>query len=100
MPDDPRILPFARPTLTPAPSGRTITLSYSHLLLLLGAFADCARNLEAKLTLLDDLHAMLPGKNEVGTRTVRSRNQEEHQAVAQVLTDLRAMRAEAEEQRD
>ena len=55
---------------------------------------------QAKLTQLDDLHALLLGHNEVGTRKVRTRSQEEHQAVAQVLTDLQAMRAEAERQVD
>lgn len=100
MPDDPKVLPFHRPTLTPAPSERTITVSHAHFLMLLDAFADCARNLQEKLTLVDDLHAMLPGKDEVGTRAMQAGSQAEHQAVAQMLANLGAMRAEAEEQAD
>ncbi len=100
MSDDPKVLPFRRPTLTPGPSEQTITVSYPHFLLLLDAFADCARNFQAKQTQLDDLHTLLPGQDEVGTRTLLTRSQEEHQAVAQMLTDLRAMRAEAEQQTD
>ena len=87
MPDDPKVLPFQRPSLTPGPSERTITVSYEHFLLLLDAFTDCARNLQEKLALLDDLRAMLPGTNEVGTRQVRTRSQEEQQAVAQMLVE-------------
>ena len=100
MPDDSKVLPFRRPTLTPQPSEQTITVSYPHFLLLLDAFADCARNLQTKLTLLDGLYALLPGKDEVGTRKVRTQSQEEHAAVAQMLIDLRAMQAEAEHQVD
>ncbi len=99
MPDDPKVLPF-RPTLTPGPSERTITVSYSHFLLLLGAFADCAGTLHRKLKLLDDLYALLPGNDEVEIRKVLAKNMDEKKAVAQVLIDLRAMRAETEQQAD
>ena len=96
MTDETKILEFP----SASKSKQTITVSYPHFLLLLDAFADCARGLQAKLTLLDDLNAMLPGNDEVGTRKIRERSREEHEAVEQVLTDLREMRAEAEEQAD
>ena len=68
--------------------------------MLLDAFADCAQLLDQKLKQLDDVHAVLPGNDEIGLRKVLDRSQDEQQAVAQMLTDLRAMRAEAEQQAD
>ena len=94
------MLSFHRPDLTPRPSERTITVSYEHFLLLLDAFADCAGALQHKLTLLDDLYALLPGHDEIGTRKVLDQNQDEQATVTQMLSDLRAMRAEAEKQAD
>lgn len=97
MPDDPNVPPF-RQTLTPAPSERTITLSHEHFLRLLDAFAGCAKALQHKLILLDDLYALLQCSDESGVRKVLTRNKQ--QEVAQILADLRAMRAEAEQQTD
>ena len=76
MADDPKVLPF-RPTLTPRPSERTITVSYSRFLLLLDAFADCAGTLHRKLKLLDDLYALLPGNDEVGMGARQEHGREE-----------------------
>ena len=92
------MLSFRRPDLTPRPSERTITVSYEHFLLLLDAFADCAQVLDHKLKQLDDVYAVLPGTDEVGMRKVLDRSRDEQQAVMQMLIDLRAMRAEAEQQ--
>ena len=82
MSNDPKVLPFRRPILTPSPSEQTITVSYPHLLLLFDAFTDCAQALQYKLTVLDDLYGLLPGNDEVGTRKLRTRSQDEQQAVA------------------
>ena len=82
----------------PRPSERTITVSYDYFLVLLDAFADCAQGAYNKLKQLDDLYAMLPGNDEVSLRKVLDQNKQEQQAVAQMLTDLRAMRSEADHQ--
>ena len=100
MPDNPKVLQFTRPTLAPGPSERTITVSYSHLLLLFDAFEHCATALQHKLTLLDEVYDLLPGNHEVGLRRTIAAHRDEQQTVAQVLVDLRAMRAEAEHQAD
>ena len=86
--------------LTPRPSERPITVSYEHFLLLLDAFTDCAQVAHNKLKQLDEVYAVLPGTDEVGLRKVLDQNRDEQQAVAQMLIDLRAMRAEAEQQAD
>ena len=93
MTDDPKILTF-RSTLKPDPSERTITVSHPHLLLLLDAFADCAHSLYEKLELLDEVYAVLPGKDEVGMRKLLAHNNEE-KLTMQVFNNLRAMWTEA-----
>lgn len=98
MADDPSVFPFRRPTLTPDPSERTITLSHEHFLQLLDAFAECAQSLQHKLILLDDLYALLQRSDEGGARKVLTQNKQ--QEVARILADLRAMRAQAEQQAD
>ena len=99
MTEKPRILKFPA-ALKPTSSERTITVSYEHFLLLLDAFVDCAAAPQDKLKLLDDLYGLLPGNYEIGTRKVLAQNQDEQAAVTQMLSDLRAMRAEAEQQVD
>lgn len=99
MPDDSKVLPF-RQTLTPGPSERTITVSYPHLLLLFDAFTHCATSLHEKLKLLDGVYAVLPGNDEIGLHKALAQNMNEKKALAQMLIDLRAMRAEAEQQAD
>ncbi len=98
MSDDPKLSTFRRPTLTPGPSERTITLSYEQFILLLDAFAECSQSLQHKLILLDDLYALLQRADEDGARRVLT--QSKQQEVAQMLADLRAMRAETEQQAD
>ena len=82
MPDDPKVLPFRRPTLAPDPSERTITVSYPHLLLLLDAFTNCATALQDKLTLLDQVYDLLPGNDEVGLRRTIAADRDERETVA------------------
>ena len=98
MPDDPRELPLRRPSLKPGPSERAITLSHEHFLSLLDAFEDCAQSLQHKLILLDDLYGLLQPCEEGGSRRVLTSGKQ--RAVQQILVDLRAIRAEAEEQAD
>ena len=68
MSDDPKVLPFQNKTLTPGPGGRTITVSYDHLVLLFDAFETTATDLQSKLELLAEFYGMLPGHDEVGKR--------------------------------
>lgn len=99
MPDDDEAnVPQFRRTLTPDPSERTITLSHDQLLRLLDAFAGCAQALQHKLILLDDLYALLQRSDVGGVRKVLTQNKQRE--VAQILADLRVIRAEAEKQAD
>ena len=93
-----KILTF--PRLTPTPPQRTITLDYESFLALLDAFEGCAQALRGKLDLLDDLHGMLPGKDQVGTRKVRAETQRERETLVRMLADLQAIRAGAGPQAD
>ncbi len=95
MTDDSKVLPFQKKTLTPGPGGRTITVSYDHLVLLFDAFETTATGLQSKLELLAEFYGMLPGHDEVGKRKALTGYKDEQQNVAQVLVDLRAMRADA-----
>ena len=99
MPDDPELRLMRQTTLAPDhPSERTVTVSHERLLRLLDDFTECARSLEHKLILLDDLYALLQGDADERGRRVLTKGKQ--RAVQQMLADLRVMRAEAEEQAD
>ena len=55
-------------------------MSFEHFLMLLDTFADCAQVAYNKLKQLDEVHAMLPGGDEIGLWKVlgRSRRSSRH----------------------
>ena len=93
-----RLLPFNRRGLHATEAQPTITVSLDHLLHLFDAFTSCAQALHSELDHSEDLTekvSKMPGRNELGLRRSVLTIRQEKAQVAQVLVDLKAMRAEA-----
>ena len=98
-----RLLPFNRRSLHATEAQPTITVSLEHLLHLFDAFASCAQALHSELDHSEDLTekvSRMPGRNELGLRRSVETIRQEKAQVAQVLVDLKAMQAEAQQQAD
>ncbi len=94
------VLKFRRPSLQPPAADRTITVSLPHFLYVLDSFIQTAQVAYDKLTQLEEVQRLRPANDEVGVRKMQNQNREDRRALTQMVVDLRAMRAEAEQQTD